>query len=473
MRLAPRSIFPVLNNQIIKLAQKFLFQFTAFCAIVILTSLLVFRYSPPMEPPELDARRYANYALNLFDHKVFGISGTNREIAPEPGFANSPLYPAFVAGIMAFDPRIGDSLRCELGKIGTELTPECPRFYANLSAAQIALAGLSLIALWLTTQLLFGRYLISWLASILAYGSTKPNFFAHQILTENLVLFFFAFLLLISCAALRYRRDYLWVIVGALLACLTLTRPEYLYLCLASMLSMLAAALLIRHRRLFVQLFLLLIGCGVVLGPWMVRNEIYFDQFAVTGGYGDKTIAYRASYNLMNEEEWQAAFVYWLPGHGETLAKKLLPETSYAKLGTDENSYLYKEGVEIFEQGLAAVHGDRGRLTGYLIKTQVLEKPVEHFLSSIPLAWRGVLTGKYLAVIGLPSFILMLAYSARQKHYAILLLSLPALVMISLYAAVSVSIPRYNIYLIYYYGIASAWLFVSVFDLLLRRRANR
>ncbi len=117
--------------------------------------------------------------------------------------------------------------------------------------------------------------------------------------------------------------------------------------------------------------------------------------------------------------------------------------------------------MEIFEQGLTAVDGDRTLLTGYLLRTEILEKPIAHLLSSVPLAWRGVVTGKYLAVLGLPCFIFLLFFAIKMKHFVIVALSFPALLMIALYAGVSVSIPRYNIYLIYYYGIATAWFLVS------------
>ena len=171
----------------------------------------------------------------------------------------------------------------------------------------------------------------------------------------------------------------------------------------------------------------------------------------------------------MSEQEWRAAFIYWLPGYGETLAAKYLPASSYEKLGTDPNSYLYKEGSEIFDNGLAAVNGEREKLMAHLIRTEVLDRPIAHCLASIPLAWRGVLTGKYLAIVGLPCFIFLIFYALRNKHHQILALCLPATILIAFYAAVSVSIPRYNIYLIYYYGIASAWFVISAFELLKRQ----
>ncbi|MFT5418947.1 MAG: hypothetical protein ACI915_005304, partial [Gammaproteobacteria bacterium] len=115
------------------------------------------------------------------------------------------------------------------------------------------------------------------------------------------------------------------------------------------------------------------------------------------------------------------------------------------------------------------VGGDRDRLTGHLIRSEILDHPVRHLATSIPLAWRGILAGKYLAVPGLPCFVILVIASMRNRDWMFPILTLPALAMAGLYAGVSVSIPRYNVYLIYYYAIAVAWVLVFLID---RKRAN-
>ncbi|MGR8949336.1 MAG: glycosyltransferase family 39 protein [Gammaproteobacteria bacterium] len=456
-------------------SKRLLMHFAAFSTLILVTNAVAFFLGASIQPPELDERRYADYALNLHDYGIFGLSGSARDKRPAPGNANGPLYPAFMAAIMSIDPAFATSIRCELSRphdltSQTSTTEKCPQQYSSLLIAQLILVVIAISALWFATQLLFGCLRISWLASLLVYFSTKPDFFARNLLTENLVLVFFAVLLLSLVAALRSDRLAWWGIVGLALGGLTLTRPEYLYLTYAFLVLGLIKTVISWPEKRGNGSVYALIAFTIVVAPWMARNYLHFAQFAVTGGYADQTVAYRVSYNQMSAEEWKAAFIYWLPGHGETLAKKFLPPLSYAKLGTDPDSYLYKEGAEIFEAGLAAVDGDRNRLTVYLINTEVLEKPVAHFLSSIPLAWRGVLTGKYLAIFGLPSFVILLFFALKKRQISILVLSFPAIFMIAFYAAVSVSIPRYNIYLIYYYGIATSWLGINIWDFMIRNR---
>lgn len=463
----PPDLMP-LNKNIMdkKRSSPHLSQLLCFCLTIGGLCIVMSNSMEAMGPPLLDAQRYADYALNLHDHRVFGLSGAQREHAPSPSNANSPLYPLFVATVMKLDNNLALSIGCELANIATQ-SPDnqpCATDYTLLSSAQVLLSGVALIFVWLATYSLFGRYLIAWAAGIMALCSTKPIFFAHQILTENLVLVLFAALMCCISYGLRTQQYRWWVLTGVSLALLTLTRPEYLYLTVVIIAFAALYALSWRARQVATRTAVLTITVIAVLSPWSLRNHALFASYAVTGGYGDTIVAYRSAYNRMTLPEWQAAFIYWLPGHGESLANKYLAKENYAKLGTDANSYLYKEGTEIFANGLAAVGGDRAQLTGYLIKTEILDNPVAHIYSSIPLAWRGVLAGKYLAVLGLPSFIIMLLYAFKNKHWQLIGVCFPALFMIVLYAAISVSIPRYNIYLIFYYGISIAWVAVTAYQ---------
>jgi hypothetical protein len=416
-----------------------------------------------MPKPELDALRYIDYALNIHEHQVFGLSGKHRESAPEPGNANSPLYPAMLALALAFDSKLEETLRCVITHKST-VSVACPAHYDSVIWAQLSLMVIALGALWTTVFWLFSRTSIAWLSCVFTLASTKPMFFANSFLTETLILFLFPILLLSLIGALRSRSSRWWMVIGATLGLMTLTRPEYLYLAYCLGVAAGIGALFNKRLRNAGNTFALVLAFCMVVGPWLARNQHQFGSYAVTGGYGDIIIAYRSSYNQMTLPEWAAAFVYWLPGHGEALATRLLPPSSYEKLGTDANSYIYTQGTEIFNNGLAAVAGDRDRLMGYLIKTEILAHPVKHTATSLPLAWRGILAGKYLAVVGLPCFIVLIIAAVRGRNTAILIATVPAIIMISLYAAVSMSIPRYNVYLIYYYGFATAWFLISILD---------
>jgi len=435
-----------------------LIAFVIFAALGVSVVQIVFYQMPN---PELDARRYIDYALNIHDHQVFGLSGKSRDSVPQPGNANSPLYPAFLALAMYFDDGLRDSLICTMEQ-GSNAPAICPRDYSTITWAQLGLVVVAMAVLWTAAFWLFNRISIAWLSCLLTFATTKPMFFANNFLTEILIVVFFPVLLLSVIGASRSGAKRWWLGAGVTIGLLTLTRPEYLYLAYSITSIGIVVALLTKNLRFGTSALLLISSFSVVIAPWSIRNHQQFSSFAVTGGYGDIIIAYRSAYNRMTFQEWAAAFVFWLPGHGEALAKQWLPASSYTRLGTDPKSYIYVEGKEIFDNGLATVGGTRADLMSYLIKTEILAHPLKHVATSIPLAWRGVLAGKYLAVVGLPCFVVLMIFAVRERNTAILFISIPAIIMVGLYAAVSMSIPRYNVYLIYYYALASAWLLVTL-----------
>ena len=435
----------------------------------VIALLQIFVYD--MADPELDAIRYVDYGLNIHDHAVFGLSGDQRGSVPAHGNANSPLYPGLIALAIGIDNKLGDTLRCIMSRPGR--ADQCERNYLSIRIIQSILIIAALFALWSCTRLIFNANLIAWLACAIVLLSTKPLFFTNLFLTEILILFLFAILLLVFVLAIQQQKARWWALLGLVIALMTLTRPEYLYLGYVFIALGVLNVLRERNRHALKFLVAFIICFLLALSPWLARNKYHFDSAAITGGYGDAILAYRLAYNRMSFAEWRAAFIYWLPGYGEQLAQKLLAPSSYRKLGTDPRSYLYDDGEEIFNQGLIAVQGDRHKLTTYLIKTEIMDHPFRHAYASLPLAWRGILAGKYLAIIGLPSLVFMLLWAMLKRNWVLFALMLPAFVMIAIYAAVSVSIPRYNIYLIYYYGIASAWLLVRSRDRLLMRLGRR
>ena len=410
--------------------------------------------------PTLDALRYVDYALNIHDHGVFGLSGADRANVPQPGNANSPLYPALLAFAIGLDPELRHSLNCALTMPGQN----CPNELRTIVALQLLISIATACLVWLAATHLFARRGLAWIAALLVLASTKTVFFANHLLTEILVLLFFSALLCSLIRAVQTHRRRWWAGVGFVLGALTLTRPEYLYVAIVLALLGLGAALAGRTTKPRSALAAGVFAFAIVVAPWLARNAHHFGTASVTGGYADIILAYRCAYNDMTLQEWGASFIYWLPGYGEVLAGRLLPESSYSRLGTDADDLLFTGGREIFNRGLAAVDGQRERLAGYLIKTEILGRPLQHAFASIPLAWRGVLAGKYLAIPGLPCLAVLLIIALRRRNWVILVAVLPAAFLVALYAAVSASVPRYNVHLIFYYGIAVSWMVCSLIE---------
>jgi len=434
-------------------------------AILIVTLLQNFFYQTSR--PTLDSLRYIDYALNIHDHQVFGLSGTDRDKIPAPGNANSPLYPTLIAFAIVLDSKLSLSLKCVV--TDTAAATNCPNQYSLIVGLQNVLVIVTLICLWLTTMLLFQRSSIAWLAAGLALASTKPISLANYLLPTVLILCLFSMLMLALVGAWKSGHRHWALGIGVIMGLLTLTRAEYIYLAYSFVVFGIGISFVLGWKRTRSANAIFILALCVVIGPWLMRNHHHFDRLSITEGYSDVVIAYRSAYNRMSLSEWAAAFVYWLPRHGETLAAKLLPQSTYRKLGTDQASYLYTDGIEIFEHGLAAINGDRDRLTRYLIQTEILTQPFKHAFVGIPLAWRGILTGRYLAVLGVPCLLILAVIAFRHRDWGVPLLLFPPFIMVVLYAMVSVSIPRYNVYLINYYAIAVAWIAVKLID---RVRSN-
>ena len=87
-----------------------------------------------------------------------------------------------------------------------------------------------------------------------------------------------------------------------------------------------------------------------------------------------------------------------------------------------------------------------------------LAQPVTYAGVSLLLMWRGIFVGKYLGLAGLISLPFTLSLTDPRTRSCLLAIALPAFAMAAVHAAVSVSIPRYNLALVPVYACSLAWL---------------
>ena len=106
-----------------------------------LTSQYVFK---PWQEPRFDAARYLNYAVNLYEHGVFGLSPPGDAAAPPPSRGNTPLYPAILAGVFHLGEPPPEQLRCYL-RLGDG---DCAYSFAGVRAAQALIAVTALAMIW-------------------------------------------------------------------------------------------------------------------------------------------------------------------------------------------------------------------------------------------------------------------------------------------------------------------------------------
>jgi 4-amino-4-deoxy-L-arabinose transferase-like glycosyltransferase len=402
----------------------------------------------PAPAPAHDTVRYLDYALGLHDAGVFGLRDAAGMHAP--GRANAPLYPAVLAAIMALDAGFAESARCHVLARG-----DCPVRFGALLLTQLGLAAATLWLVFLSARRLLGPGPWSWIAAVLVLFSAEPVEYAHKPLTENLVIPLTAALFYLIVRAADTRRGGL--AVGFVLGLLALTRPEYAYLAYALALGL--AALALRRGRALARFALLLaIGFATVALPWMARNAAQFGQWSITGGYAGPTLHQRLAYDRMPWPEIGMAFIYWFPDFGDSLGRRLAGPAVADRLDWGPSSYYHQATLE-FSAHQDGVAGADAAVLRRLIDAHLLAAPGKYLAVSLALAWRGLFVAKLWGVLGAAATVSLLVTAAPAERRRFALAAAPFLLLVAFYAAVSVSVPRYNLGLLSVYAIAmTAWL---------------
>ncbi len=441
-------------------------------ATLLLGTLLLIQAisSSGMDRPHADQLRYANYAINLAEHGIFGLSPEGSVEKAAPGNANAPLYPLLVAAVMRLDTSLGNSLICAL-----ENAPEqsiCPNDYRSLEFVQYGIALVSLLFLWASGWVIFANARLATGVALLAGLSGVYSDYAEKILTEIMILPLFAAIQLCLLLLVKSGRTRWSVAIGVLLGLLTLTRPEGFHLTLF-LLAVLVVGFLVGRRTEPLKL----IAAGaltflVTLSPWLVRNHLQFGEPSLTtGGYGETIFAYRLSFNRMNNREWATAFVYWLPDFGDKLAQSWLPEPNYRRFISDNpDSFIATAKADILQPALDQM--PREAVLGYWLKTDVFGNPLSHFRASLPIFWRGMWVAKYWGIIGLISYLVLLVKLRGDRRKALLWFSFPAWSLAILHTGISINIPRYNLPLVPLYAVGWGWMVSNIVSLKKRRLAD-
>lgn len=434
-------------------------------AAVALATLLLIQalFSSGMDRPEADQLRYANYAINLAEHGVFGLSPEGSVEKAGPGNANAPLYPLLVAAVVRMDTSVRDSLICALEKVPD--SSGCPNDYRFLMVVQYGVAWVSLLLLWAAGWLIFANTRLATSIALLAALSGVYSEYAERILTEIMILPLFAAIQFCLLQVVKRGRVRWAVVIGVLLGLLTLTRPEGFHLTLFLIAVLVAGVLVGRQTE---QIKLIAVGTLVfvlTLSPWVARNQMQFGTPSLTtGGYGETIFAYRLSFNRMDTSEWTTAFVYWLPDFGDKLAQSWLPEPSYRRLISDNpDSFIATAKADILQPALDQM--PRDAVLGYWLKTEVFGNPLSHFRSSLPIFWRGLWVAKYWGIIGVISYLVLLVRLRGSQRRALLWFSLPAWLLAILHTGISINIPRYNLPLVPVYALGWGWLVTRLLGL--------
>jgi len=431
-----------------------------FCFCLLVISLQFVKQG--FHTPVTDEFGYLKIADDLTTYGVFtngGFNANGKETA-ESGAFFSPIYPVFLSLTSRISQSSVEAVSCFAKRLETCQAEDM----LPVVVAQIIIAALSGVLIFHTVLMLFENRAVAWLVLVLVLVDKTHVEYASHFLTENAAFFLFYLFGFLLVYALKNRNIINWGYVGAVLALAALARPTYYYL-LFFLPFLIFAFEKVKHQLssadALKSAMVFFVSGYVVLLPWMLRNYVYFDEFVLTNGYAGYILVQRVAYNMMSWGEWVAAFVYWLPDFGDSLAASLFPEEFYRKLSWYDPESYYMIGNRGFRAEMLEAAGGRDEMFGFLLKNHIIGDLFQHVMVTFPLALRGMWTGKYIGLVGFIGLIPVILMMAKQsKAFEFMMYLFPGYFILGLNAFVSVNVVRYNEPLIVIFASVVAFLLV-------------
>jgi 4-amino-4-deoxy-L-arabinose transferase-like glycosyltransferase len=399
--------------------------------------------------PTADALGYIQYAAGISEYGIFGRL-QDSTVAPDQMYRIAPLYPAFLAILMQVDDSLRQGLICLIDN-GPDRAASCQLDFIALLIAQTLFMTVFLTSVWAIALLLTRCRLVAWIALVAALASEIPADYCGLFLTESITLPLFGLLSLFLVLSVLRKQERRWAILGGItMGLLALSKPTFLYLFVFLGIIGIGYLALARARRMaWIKVLVFAIAFSAVVTPWYAHTALGppSSETNSTENYAATTLIHRLGYNQMSWTEWGISFIYWIPDFGDNIAKLLFAPESYEKLGWGENGYYLSAARGGFTGTIEGTVGPQSRVSD-IIRLEILAQPVKHFAVSVALAWRGMFVNKYWGIVGWIAAFIVLWRAARKWDEPVLLLFLPACIMVAFHAAISVSIPRYNMLLI-------------------------
>src|SRR5215471_10141339 len=410
-----------------------------------------------------DLDRYGTFSNSIYaDAK----SDTDMDSTTPPlaGMFLGPVYPTLVYAAMQLDPRFGAAVRCSVAaKRDGRDDPTCDRYELPMRLLNAFMLAIAVVAIASTGELLFPKgptFLLSAAATLVALACEAAIF--SYIMTEATIFYFYSLFAFFSVRAWRDGRTTHFLLAGAWLGLLCLTKPSFLIqLPLALLLGALVLARSGRKPTDVVKpLLAFSIACGCFVGGWMARNAISVGKLGFTEEYSSAVLIERFAYNTMSVREFFQAFPYCTPGLGDLAFDK--------ELGTDSmHRFVYWPRGSFFHLGrdrrdeLRDEYGHLDPLISGIVRDEMRSNWWRHLLVSIVLTWCGLWAGWIASLFLVPLFVWACVRSLREGPSMFLLYTLPALVNLLLDGLIGNHYTRYNLILIGPYAIGAASLIAT------------
>ena len=470
----------------LRLSSHRLVNFSAIAVILLISYLLISDfYLLDTDAIGGDASQNVRSALNLAKHGVYSEFQISEVVAP--GYRREP-FPNFLLAIYL---RLAEMFQA--GFLSQVKNPFSDSFLLFLKTINLVWSAALFLGIWLCSRLIYApMYAANFLAA--AQILVVNQFFVvKQISRMNTELIASAVLIWLSVALLQATRQksWRWILpAGAVFGLMALTKSSAAYVALL-ILPVIAFSLSGLSKRFWSFLLAFLLGFSIVVGPWLIRNQVHFSRFAIAKGGGD-VLLIRSVFNQMSPQELRDSFYAYSP---KVVRRDLLGPLT----GLSDKDFSCDGKLAVFNRDLecdrVALKQKRyedvrsfyqigKRALPYQLslsedgqKAHALQQfkanPLSVVTTSFPLAWRGCWgfralywKGGVLNAIAFTALFLAPVLSLIQRRISWLMVSIVPVSLFAFYALVSHFLPRYSLLIVPSSIICLFMLLVNVFNYL-------
>jgi hypothetical protein len=437
--------------------------------IIIILIILTVASDADFKPPTSDDLQYIVMGYNIQKYGTFSMDESDID-NPEPTAYRDPGYPAYLALCMKLHPVLNSMTLDEMLDHGLKTLR-----YLQIPLIIIA-AFLAMYAAYIFTR----KWFLAYMVLVLTGFSEVMAIISNHLLSENLAAIFILLCSIFLYKTYKTKKVLYFILMGISLAILTFIKAIFMYL--IGILAIVLIILLFKYakenkRKFIAGVILFVVSYSLIVGGWMFRNNIHFNQWTIANK-GGIVLCYRSKLNTMTTKEFMASFIYWLPGEKgkEGLLEKFFDEKDYIRLNKSvENEaglrYSAREDLrDLIDSYMNQGYGEQeanlyaDRDLREIAMKNIITDPLRHIIISIPIAWLGlwVETGYKLILINqnmffiefrsafliplimFACFFVSIIWSIIRKKWGILLFMTPSLYLYLMNALVTHGKERYN-----------------------------
>ena len=259
-------------------------------------------------------------------------------------------------------------------------TPPCWSIYSYLKIVNVAFLVAGAAVAFLLVHRLTGSVWLGSGALLLTAQNGQLLVSVDRFYTEPHTATLVILTALLAFRMSHRRRVTDGLLLGLTLAALVLTKVVFVYLWIFIALAFVASDALSHRldRSTAVLLSVFLASHFLLVGAWMVRNHAAVGSFVVAEGREAGVSRLREAYHGMRDDEFAAAFWYYLPVTRNHLDRLGISAASVERVHPSSPNSFRSQGRR-----------NRGR-TAADTRDALLSEPWQHLKISLLLAWRGV-----------------------------------------------------------------------------------